>query len=83
MESKEGQVLWVDFTQVQLSIDPHQLELAELEVGCDQDLAIISKADQEFVEEGIQGCAKKKTVKGTEPLFSTLTFSPRLSVASA
>ena len=83
VESKEGKVLWVDFLQMQICIDPHKFEFAEVEARCDQDLAIICKADQEFIEESIQGHAKQKAVIGTETLFSTLTFSPRLSVAGS
>ena len=83
VESKEGQVLWVDFLQMQICIDPHKFELAEVEARCDQDLAIICKADQELVEEGIQGHAQKEAVIGAETLLGTLTFSPRLSVAGA
>ena len=83
VKGKEGQVLWIDFLQMQICIDPHKFELAEVEARCDQDLAIICKADQEFIEESIQGHAKQKAVIGTKSLFCTLAFSPRLSVAGS
>ena len=62
VKGKEGQVLWIDFLQMQICIDPHKFELAEVEARCDQDLAIICKADQEFIEESIQGHAKQKAL---------------------